>query len=247
MTASVGALHVYPLKSGAPLSPASAAVGARGLEDDRRWMLVDNEARFVTGRQLPRLVLLRAIPVAAGVRLEFPGAPPIELEAPDAAAERIPARIWNDTVEVAIVARAEAWLTRCLERPLRLVHMDGRVERAVRPDYGSPGDLVSFADAFPLLLIGMGSLDALNERLARPVAMARFRPNVIVRDSAAHDEDTWRRVRIGTVAFDVVKPCTRCVFTTVDPQTGTLDPDGEPLATLKQYRRTPAGVTFGQN
>jgi uncharacterized protein YcbX len=77
--------------------------------------------------------------------------------------------------------------------------------------------------------------------------MARFRPNVVVEGADAHAEDGWRRVRIGAVTFDVVKPCTRCVFTTVDPETGNFDPDGEPLATLKQYRRTPAGVTFGQN
>jgi uncharacterized protein YcbX len=39
----------------------------------------------------------------------------------------------------------------------------------------------------------------------------------------------------------------RCVFTTVDPERGARDPDGEPLRTLIAYRRGPEGVTFGRN
>jgi uncharacterized protein YcbX len=201
----------------------------------------------VTGRTLPRIVLLRATPQASGVKLEFPGARALELEFPQPGPVRLAVRVWNDSVEAQVAEGASDWLARCFERPLRLVYMDERALRPVRPDYGGPDDVVSFADAFPLLLIGAGSLDALNARLARAVPMARFRPNVVVGGSDAHAEDGWRRVRIGAVTFDVVKPCTRCVFTTVDPQTGTFDPHGEPLATLKQYRRTPAGVTFGQN
>jgi len=247
MAASIAALHVYPLKSGAALSPDSAEVEAHGLAGDRRWLIVDEQARFVTGRQLPRIVLLRATPRASGVRLEFPGATALELEFPEPGQARLAVRVWNDVVEAQVAERAGAWLARCFERPLRLVYMDEHALRPVRPDYGSPGDVVSFADAFPLLLIGSGSLDALNARLARAVPMARFRPNVVVGGADAHAEDGWRRVRIGAVTFDVVKPCTRCVFTTVDPETGRFDPDGEPLATLKEYRRTPAGVTFGQN
>jgi uncharacterized protein YcbX len=125
--------------------------------------------------------------------------------------------------------------------------MDEAAQRPVRADYGQPGDVVSFADAFPLLLISEASLAGLNARMAQPVPMARFRPNLVVAETAAHAEDDWRRIRIGVLEFDVVKACTRCVFTTVDPATGNFDPGGEPLATLKQYRRTAAGVTFGQN
>ena len=247
MTASIAALHLYPLKSGAALSPASAEVEARGLAGDRRWMIVDEQARFVTGRTLPRMVLLRATPLGSGLRLEYPGAQPIELEFPEPGDARLAVRVWNDSVEALVAGRAGDWLARCFERALRLVYMDERALRPVRPDYASPGDVVSFADGFPLLLIGTGSLDALNARLGRAVPMARFRPNVVVGGSEAHAEDGWRRVRIGAVTFDVVKPCSRCVFTTVDPETGSFDPDGEPLATLRQYRRTSAGVMFGQN
>jgi uncharacterized protein YcbX len=113
--------------------------------------------------------------------------------------------------------------------------------------HSQTGDEVSFADAFPLLLISRAALDGLNARLAKPVSMLRFRPNLVVEGVAAHAEDGWKRIRIGEVEFDVAKACTRCVFTTVDPMRGERDPDGEPLRTLIGYRRTADGVTFGQN
>jgi uncharacterized protein YcbX len=125
--------------------------------------------------------------------------------------------------------------------------MDALAVRAINPEYSRVGDEVSFADGYPLLMISLAALDALNVRLTAPVTMQHFRPNLVVRGAVAHAEDNWKSIRIGDVPFDVVKPCTRCVFTTVDPQRGTFDPDGEPLRTLTGYRRTPIGVTFGQN
>jgi uncharacterized protein YcbX len=247
MTARIASLHCYPLKSGAGLSVAAAEVGPRGLRDDRRWILADANGRFVTGRQVPRLVLLRASPQPDGLRLEFPGAAPLEVHRPAATAERIDVSVWSDCVSAPVATVASAWLRAQLERDLRLVYMDEAAQRPLRADHSQPGDVVSFADAFPLLLISEASLAGLNARMAQPVPMARFRPNLVVAETAAHAEDDWRRIRIGVLEFDVVKACTRCVFTTVDPATGNFDPGGEPLATLKQYRRTAAGVTFGQN
>jgi hypothetical protein len=125
--------------------------------------------------------------------------------------------------------------------------MDATCVRAVSPDYGQPGDEVSFADGFPLLLISQAALDLLNTKLAAPVPMLRFRPSIVVTGTQAHAEDDWKRIRVGAIEFDVVKPCIRCVFTTVDFTRGEFDPGGEPLRTLLTYRRTPAGVSFGQN
>jgi uncharacterized protein YcbX len=146
---------------------------------------------------------------------------------------------------------ADAWLSDCLRRPLRLAYMGAEVRRAVDPAYAQPGDEVSFADGYPLLAISQAALDGLNARLAdagrAPVAMAQFRPNVVLADAAAHAEDGWTRVRIGDIDFDAVKPCARCVFTTVDPASGQRREDGEPLNILKDYRRTPGGITFGMN
>lgn len=157
-------------------------------------------------------------------------------------------RIWKDEVDALTCgADADAWLSRVLGLPSGLVHMDAAARRAVDPDHARPGDEVSFADGYPLLLLSTAAVDALGQRLRRPIAALRFRPNLLVAGCAAHAEDGWRRLRIGDTEFEVAKPCTRCVFTTVDPETGVRDPDGEPLATLKQYRRGDAGVSFGVN
>jgi uncharacterized protein YcbX len=244
----LSAIHVYPIKSCAPLSPGEAAVETRGLAGDRRWMLVDDSGRFITGRQVPRTVLLRATPKASGLQLEAPGAAPIAVAFPPADAARHTVTVWKDSVQAPDAGDAVAqWLHGVLGRAARLVYMDAAAVRPVKPGRGQPGDEVSFADGYPLLAISQAALDGLNARLAAPVPMLRFRPNLVIEGAAAHAEDGWRRVRIGAVEFEGVKPCVRCVFTTVDTGRGAPDPSGEPLRTLKTYRRTEDGVTFGLN
>lgn len=249
----VASLHLHPLKSCAQLDVDRLDIGPRGPAHDRRWLVVDADDRFVTARQRTEMVGIRAIPVDGGLRLDARGMPTLHVPIPAANAPRRRVAIWRDHVDVPDAGDAvAAWLSRWLGSPARLVHMDDVAHRAVDPEFGRDGDEVAFVDAYPLLVISQAALDALNARLATPVAMARFRPNLVVADSAAHVEDGWRRVRIGEVEFEAVKPCTRCVFTTVDPATMTRDPDGEPLRTLTTYRRAPPdarvqGVTFGMN
>lgn len=249
----VASLHLYPLKSCAPLDADVLDITPRGPAGDRRWVIVDGDGRFVTARQRAEVVSIRAFPAPSGLRLEAPGMPPLDVPFPPPDAARITVSIWKDQVQAqACDPAADAWLTRLLGGMARLAHMDEAALRAVDPAYGAAGDVVSFADAYPLLVISQAALDGLNARLAHPVPMARFRPNLVVAGAAAHAEDGWRRVRIGDVEFDAVKPCTRCVFTTIDPATAQRDPDGEPLRTLATYRRaTPesglTGVTFGMN
>ena len=244
----VASLHLHPLKSCAQLDVDRLDITPRGPAGDRRWLIVDADSRFVTARQRAEVVGIRAAPDSDGLRLDAPGMPMLRVPMPPAHAARIAVTIWRDTVDALHAgAAADAWLAAYLGFPARLVHMDDGVRRAVDPEHSQPGDVVSFADAYPLLVISQAALDGLNARLVRPVPMARFRPNIVVADAPAHAEDGWRRARIGGVEFDAVKACTRCVFTTVDPASMARDPDGEPLRTLMQYRRTPAGVTFGMN
>jgi uncharacterized protein YcbX len=248
MPVTLSGLHVFPVKSCAPLAYTEAEVEARGLVGDRRWLVVDAAGRFVTGRQKPRMTLIRAVPIAGGIRLSAPGVAPLTVAAPAGNPDRLVATIWKDRVDAAVCDHAaDAWLSAFLGIPARLVYMDEFAVRPVSLTHGREGDRVSFADAYPLLLVSQAALDALNARLASPVPMARFRPNLVVAGADAHAEDAWRRIRIGDIAFDVVKPCVRCVFTTVDPELGAFDGGGEPLNTLKGYRRSGDGVTFGQN
>jgi uncharacterized protein len=247
MKPTLSRIHIFPIKSCAPLMPGQAEVEARGLLGDRRWMIVDTSGRCVTARKHPRLVLLRARFSVEGLTLEAPGMPTLQLK-PAADSDRIPVSVWDDTFD-ALCAEpaADAWISEHLGIPARFVHMDASISRPVDPDYSRSDDEVSFADGFPLLLISQASLDALNSRLEVPIPMLRFRPNLVIAGTEAHAEDGWRSIRIGELHFDVVKPCSRCVLTTVDTSSATFDSAGEPLRTLIGYRRTSEGVMFGQN
>ena len=247
----LASLHLYPLKSAAGIAVETFDVLPRGPRHDRRWLVVDADGAFITARQVPEMVLIRAEAMGEGLRLSAPGRPDLDV-VPPSDGQRLRVSIWKDAVDAQRADPvADAWLSAYLQRPVRLVRMDAAARRAVDPAYAQPGDEVSFADGYPLLVISQAALDGLNARLAdagrAPVVMAQFRPNLVVADAAAHAEDDWTRVRIGEVEFAAVKRCTRCVFTTVDPLRGARRDDGEPLNILKDYRRTPAGITFGMN
>jgi len=252
MKPTLSSIYVYPLKSGAPVPHASADVETRGLAHDRRFMVVDADGKFLTGRQLPRLTLVHTRAGSDASTFEAPGMPPLELAHPAPDGARIDSAVWGASVRPLLAApHAHAWISAFLGIPTRIVYMDAECARPVKAKYdgtfGEDGDEVSFADAFPLLLITQAALDQLNTKLAQPVPILRFRPNLVVDGTAPHAEDGWRRIRVGDCEFDVVKPCVRCVFTTVDFERGTFDPAGEPLRTLIGYRRSADGVTFGQN
>jgi uncharacterized protein YcbX len=252
MSPSLSAINLFPMKSGAPLPQQHATVEPRGLAGDRRWMVVDADSKFVTGRQLSRLPLVRADHDASALQLSAPGMPQLRVEAPDPDGARIDTAVWGAAVTPLLAdTAAHTWLSTFLGADLRLVHMDDACVRRVKAKYdgryGRDEDVVSLADGFPLLLISQAALDQLNAKLAQPVPMLRFRPNLVVAGTAPHAEDDWQRIRIGGIEFEVAKACTRCVFTTVDFERGERDPAGEPLRTLASYRRTPDGVTFGQN
>ena len=247
----LASIHIYPLKSGAPLTLDQAVVEKRGLARDRRWMLVDANGKFVTGRQQPRLTMIRALPLENGLRLSAPDMPDIDLAAPSSGT-RIESAVWGAPVKPLLADEAaHDWISAYMRAPHRLVHMDAACARPMKAKYdgryGNDDDEVSFADGFPLLLISQAALDQLNAKLAAPVPMLRFRPNLVVAGTAPHAEDHWKRIRVGAIEFEVLKPCVRCVFTTVEFERGAFDPSGEPLRTLLKYRRSAEGVTFGQN
>jgi len=241
-------LFIYPLKSGANLPRAQARAEPRGLEHDRRWMVVRPDGTFITGRQVPSLVRIRAVPEDGGLLLSAPGRPELRVSAPAPDAPRMDVTVWGDRCSAARAGEAaDAWLGAFFGEPVSLVHVDARMERQVDLTYASPGEQVGFADGFPMLLLSRGSLEEVNRRVARPVTMLHFRPNLVVDDCAPFAEDGWKRLRIGEVELAVVKPCARCVFTTVDPSTGEKSRDGEPLRTLTAFRREGNKVLFGQN
>ena len=243
---AVASITIYPVKSTAGLAVDSAAVEGRGLAHDRRFLVVDEDGDFLTARNNPRLLTVQALPTADGLRLTAPGQAALEVAGEDAGPLEV--GIWRSRVTAHRVSdAADAWISEAVGRACRLVAMKDDGVRPADPRYAQPGDEVSFADAYPLLIISQGALDELNGRLAAPLAMARFRPNLVIADCPAHAEDGWRRIRVGAVEFELVKLCDRCVLTTIDPETQERHPDQEPLRTLARYRKIDGKVMFGNN
>jgi uncharacterized protein YcbX len=242
----VSELHIYPIKSAAGLTLETMTLDDFGAALDRRWMVVDDRGRFISQREAPEMALVRVIVDDSVLTISAASFPSLAVPRELPAGEVIPVSIWSDLC-AALDCGAEAarWFTGYLGRPARLVYMPTGTFRRVDPSYVPESRRVSFTDGFPLLLIGEGSLRDLNARMEIPVPMNRFRPNIVVHGTEPFQEDGWREVRIGDIWFNVVKPCDRCVTTTVDQATAAGGK--EPLRTLATYRRGEGGVLFGQN
>ena len=241
----VRSLHFYPIKSCRGTALAAAIIGTRGIVADRQWMVVDADGSFLTQRELPRLALV--IPrLGDCLEISAPGMPSLAI-ALDGAGKRSAVTVWSDRVEAVDEGdEAATWLSTFLETPCRLVRIPDDTVRRADPEFASPGDEVGFADGYSLLLTSMASLDDLNNRLPSPLPMNRFRPNIVIDGVDAFEEDGWKRIRIDGIELSVVKPCARCVTTTVDQQ--TAERSKEPLRTLATFRNVPGrGVMFGQN
>jgi uncharacterized protein len=249
--AHLASIHVYPLKGGRGVDLPSSMVEPWGLAGDRRWLLVDADFRFISQREhaaLARLVI-RCKP-RAGIAVSSEGHAPLRVAVPGPSAEMLKVTVWRSTVLAAAAGpEADTWFSAYLGEPVRLVYLDDPTRRAVDPEFGAEGDVVSFADGYPLLLTNTGSLNQLGEWLSaadqRPVPMNRFRPNVVVTGFEPWAEDRWRRFRIGSVPFRVAKPCGRCVVTTTDQITG--ERGTQPLKILAARRRFGKSLVFGQN
>ncbi|MBB4811530.1 uncharacterized protein YcbX [Pseudomonas rhodesiae] len=246
----LSALYRYPLKSGKAESLQHSGLDKLGLDGDRRWMLVDEASgRFLTQRAVTKLSQLSALwNSTGGLTLSSPGYTSLDVALPDEDAALRGVTIWRDTPRLPDAGdAAAAWVSEFVGAPTRLVHMPLKRARTTQSGYGRDDDQVALADGYPLLLIGQASLEDLSEKVGRPMEMLRFRPNLVIEGADAFAEDGWKRLRIGDVEFRVVKPCARCILTTIDPRTGERSADREPFATLNGYRKTEDGAMFGQN
>lgn len=249
MTLTVAELRIHPVKALRGYAREAVTVAPWGIETDRRWMVVTPEGRFLTQRELPGMACVTAEATVAGLRLSTEGFDPCGIPFPEPGVAPVRAvTVWRDTVPAldAGVAAA-AWISAVLGLACGLVYLADTTARPVDPAFGRPGDHAAFADGFPLLLATTASLAALNAALPAPVPMDRFRPNLVLAGAEPWAEDHWKRIRVGGVTFRIVKPCSRCVVTTVDQTSGARPDKSEPLRTLGRLRRTADGVIFGQN
>ncbi len=239
-------LNIYPVKSLAGIALQRAQLDRTGLRFDRRWMVVDPSGLFMTQRRYPQMAWVQ--PRLEGDRLILSARGQGEIRLPDQYSKKtMKVRVWSDWVDGQHVGDdVDTWLSEVLGEACHLVWMPDDRMRQVDLDYAEQGDSTAFADGFPLLLISEASLADLNGRLAEPVSMQRFRPNLVVSGCSAFAEDHWSMIRVAEVDIRVVKPCSRCVLTTVNPATGVKS-GPEPLQTLKSYRLQGGKAMFGQN
>ncbi|SFB57271.1 MOSC domain-containing protein [Algoriphagus aquimarinus] len=241
-------LYIYPIKSLAGIRLTEAKVEERGFELDRRWMLIDESGRFLSQRTFPIMALLR-VEIGEDSLSVYHSSNPLEsihIPFTEEGEEISSVTVWDDDMPARLVnSQIDEWFSKVLGMNVRLVKMPLSTERKVDPKYAVNGESVSFADGMPYLLIGQKSLEDLNKKLEEPVPMNRFRPNIVFSGGEAFIEDSWRRIQIGELDLQVVKPCARCVMITVDQNTGIKA--AEPLKTLASYRREGKKVLFGQN
>ena len=239
-------IWIYPIKSMGGIRLNSAEVVGKGLKFDRRWMLVDEKNTFITQRKISALALFKLEMKPDFFLVRFKNE---SIELPfytQQISQPILATIWDDQVNtVEVSEKCNEWFSEKLGFRCKLVSFPEENTRLVDPIYAISQDHVSLADGYPILAIGQSSLDDLNQKLGVPVSMDRFRPNLVFTGGRPYEEDSWKEFTIGMNKFMGVKPCSRCVLTTIDQLTG--EQGKEPLATLASYRKRENKIYFGQN
>ena len=238
-------IWVYPIKSLGGISVPNWKVQPKGLTYDRRWMLTVTEGKFLTQRVHPVMALFRLSIDEAGLVVTYKGESlTVPFGLADGPEENVV--IWDDTVLAREVStQHSSWFSERVGFDCKLMFFPEENARPVDPRYKVNDEHVGLADAYPLLIIGQSSLDDLNTRLESPVPMNRFRPNLVFSGGDPFEEDTWREFTVGTNRFVGVKPCARCVLTTVNQE--TAERGTEPLRTLATYRKRDNKILFGQN
>ena len=244
-------INIYPIKSLSGISLKDSVVEERGLRFDRRWMLVNEKNEFLTQREFPKMANIKTEIAPENLRV-FTDKSDLKIPFEPATDETQSVKIWSNRCRAKVYENEiNRWFSDILETNCRLALMPEETKRKVNYFYAvHKEDKVSFADGYPFLLIGENSLADLNSRLKQPVPMNRFRPNFVVSGADSFAEDGWRKIKIGSVIFHIVKPCARCVMTTIDQITGEKQ-GVEPLKTLATFRIPKRSVKrkilFGQN
>lgn len=242
----VSGLYIYPVKSLGGISIEKSAVERRGLEFDRRWMLVDEKNQFISQRQVPRMALLKTSIVNKNLLIRD-GNSELSMPLQLTGGRPVKVTVWSSRCQAMEAdASINNWFSEKLSIACRAVFMPDDSERKIDPLYAvSPQDITGFADGYPVLMVGQASLDHLNQKLDKPILMDRFRPNIVFTGAAAYAEDKMKKFSIQQLEYAGVKPCSRCIMTCTNQQTAEVKK--EPLKTLAGYRKFYNKILFGQN
>ncbi|MGO2511543.1 MOSC domain-containing protein [Marinomonas polaris] len=248
MPYTLSELAIYPIKSIQGISLSSSQVESAGLYGDRRYMLVKPDGEFITGRKHPNLTLVTAKASQNGAwQLSHPELiHGLSLDLSAFSSDYAEVTVWDNSVNAQLAQEnANAWFSEIAGETVKLVYFGEKSERFTKRRPEVP---VGFADGYPFLLTTEASLAELNRTCPEDIQMAQFRPNLVIKGNKSFEEDSWKRIRIGEVEFENVKPCDRCIFTTLNPITAQRSKKGEPLKTLAKFRLLDKeSITFGMN
>ncbi len=247
MNITVTQLYIYPVKSLGGIALQEAELTSRGLNHDRRWMLIDEENQFLSQRKYPQMALFQLSVHDTGILVKhLPTNEEITIPLEPLGKDMVEVTVWDNACTGTYVSTAlDDWFTDKLRLKCRLIYMADDSVRPVDERYAGDGHITSFADGYPMLLTSEASLQDLNSRIADPVEMLRFRPNIVISGTEPYFEDQMHHFELSGISMSGVKPCARCVMIGVDPRTATSEP--EPLRTLARYRRVRNKILFGQN
>jgi uncharacterized protein YcbX len=248
MSYSLSELVIYPIKSIKGISLETSQVDKAGLWGDRRYMLVNSDGECMTARTHPILILVVAEAAESGVwQLSHSGMSSNLILDPATFSDKYEdVVVWENTVNgQRVLEEADTWFSKIVGETVKLIYFGDKSERYTNRRPEVP---VAFADGYPFLLTTQASLLELNRTSPECIEMAQFRPNLVIKGNKPFEEDSWKRIKIGEVEFENVKPCIRCIFTTLNPTTAERLPKGEPLKTLGKFRLLDnKGITFGIN
>ena len=255
----ISQINIYPVKGLGGISVPSCELTTRGLRNDRRFMIVDCDNRFVSQREMPKMATVWTEIIDGKLEFSAPDREPIcvdvEPRLQPASLTTRNVKVWSsDVLAHTVSEEADEWLSTYLGFDAHLVYMPDTSERRCDPAYASNNEIVSFADGYPVLLTNVASLADLNQRITtrggEVLPMNRFRANIVVEGANAWAEDSWQNFIIGrsneAATLRNVKPCARCQVTTTDQASGeVMGPD--PLKTLATFRQNGKGLMFGVN
>ncbi len=241
----VSQINIYPVKGLGAVSLKSAMACSTGFELDRQWMLVNEQHRFLTQREIPGMALLR--PSIDQGRIEIQNSNGgISFDRDEVSGKLVQTTVWDDPAQtIEVNPLVSQWFSDTLHHKVKLVRHAGQDARMHHSSAIKQSIPVSLADAYPYLVLGTKSVDSLNQRLSMPVAADRFRANILIDTHAAHEEDAWPSYSLGQAVFQPVKPCGRCTVITIDQKTGQQN--NEPLKVLNTYRKHNQNVIFGMH
>lgn len=202
---------------------------SKGFEHDRRWMMIDENGKYITQRDrgCEVLVGLRPEITPDGMEITIPRASQKFRITMDDVYAADPIKVTMKGVDCEVFPAPEdatQALSDFLGRAVRLVHMPEYSPRQTDLNYSKVGDDVSLADNFPLLVTTQASLNKMRSELGDQVNMMRFRPNLVIADAEPFAEDRWKLIQIGDVTIEFARPCDRCVIINIDQTTGEKEP-----------------------